>query len=349
LVGGKCGMGAKRAGKAPGIQSNGEILGHPMLREKLISTLLWSALSISAAMLADYVITIALLHDAQGYTPLITLCIATVVTLPTTFALVSGRFKLRKARDELAAARDAAVDANRIKTQFLANMSHDLRTPLNAILGFSELLAMDRFAQRRVEYAGLIHSSGAHLLDLINDLLDLSRIEAGKLELHCEPVDMESLAGECIAAVEPRARASNLTLVSTVEPHLPPVIADRRALKQILLNLLANAVKFSRSGGCVELFARLAPDGKLAFGVRDDGVGIAVEDHARVFERFGQVRHDIASAEEGTGLGLPIVKGLAEAHGGNVGLESQTGKGTCVTIWLPPERVGKPVQMAIAS
>ncbi|HEX4860640.1 MAG TPA: HAMP domain-containing sensor histidine kinase, partial [Rhizomicrobium sp.] len=319
-------MGAKRTGKAPGIQSDGEILGRPMFREKLISTLLWSALSIGAAMLADYVITIALLHDDQGYTPLITLCIATVVTLPTTFALVSGRFNLRKARDELAAARDAAVDANRIKTQFLANMSHDLRTPLNAILGFSELLALDGFAARRVEYAGLIHSSGTHLLDLINDLLDLSRIEAGKLQLHCEPVDMESLAAECAAAVEPRALASNLRLVSEVEPRLPPVIADRRALKQILLNLLANAIKFSRSGGCVELFARLTPDGKLAFGVRDDGVGIAAEDHARVFERFGQVRHDIASAEEGTGLGLPIVKGLAEAHGGSVGLESQAGK-----------------------
>src|ERR1700691_1000838 len=160
-----------------------------MVREKLISTLLWSILPIAAAMLADYGITIALLHDPKGYTPLVTLCIAIVVTLPTTYALVSGRLNLRKARDDLAAARDIAIRANLTKTQFLANMSHELRTPLNAILGFSELLALDAYAGKRVEYADLIHKSGAHLLDLINDLLDLSRIEAGKFELHSAAIN----------------------------------------------------------------------------------------------------------------------------------------------------------------
>jgi signal transduction histidine kinase len=152
--------------------------GRAMFKEKLIRTLLWSAIPIAGAMLVDYAITIALLHDYRAYTPLVTLCIATIVTLPTAYALVSGRVNLRKAHDDLAVARDAAIGANQTKTQFLANMSHELRTPLNAILGFSELLELDVFAGKRAEYARLIHNSGAHLLDLINDLLDLSRIEA---------------------------------------------------------------------------------------------------------------------------------------------------------------------------
>jgi signal transduction histidine kinase len=167
-----------------------------MFREKLITTLLWSAIPIAGAMLVDYVITIALLRDYQAYTPFVTLCITTIVTLPTAYALVSGRLDLRNMRDDLAAARDAAISADQTKTQFLANMSHELRTPLNAILGFSELLALDIFAEKRVEYARLIHNSGAHLLDLINDLLDLSRIEAGKFELHDAIVSLEELIEE---------------------------------------------------------------------------------------------------------------------------------------------------------
>jgi signal transduction histidine kinase len=320
-----------------------------MFREKLITTLLWSAIPVAGAMLVDYVITIALLHDYQAYTPLVTLCISTIVALPTAYALVSGRLNLRRALDDLAVARDVAIDANLTKTQFLANMSHELRTPLNAILGFSELLALDIFADKRVEYARLIHRSGAHLLDLINDLLDLSRIEAGKFELHSAAVDLDELVEECVTTVEPRARARRLRLIRNMERDLPLVNGDRRALKQILLNLLTNSIKFSQAGESVEVFARLVPSGEISFGVKDNGVGIAEEDRARVFERFGQGRHDVTDQETGAGLGLPIVKGLVEAHGGRVQMDSKVGQGTCVTIWLPHERLDPRVQTAIAS
>ena len=320
-----------------------------MFREKLASTLILSAACIAAAMLADYVITVLILHAYAGYTPFITLCIATIVTLPVTYVLVSSRHNLRRARDELAVARDAAINASMSKTLFFANMSHELRTPLNAILGFSELLTTDIFADRRVEYARLIHDSGAHLLDLVNDLLDISRIESGKLTLHDETIDFDDLVDECVKTMEPRARTARLRMVRTVARNLPPVICDRRALKQIVLNLTTNAIKFTRPGGTVEVFANMAPTGEFTFGVRDDGIGIAEEDRQRVLERFGQARHDITASQEGAGLGLPIVKGLAEAHGGRITLESELGEGTCVTIWLPVGRLGRRPATALAS
>lgn len=311
-----------------------------MVREKLIAALLWSAFIIASATLVDYVIMIILLHAYRSYTPFVTLSIATIVAVPATYILVSSRLNLRKARDDIASARDAAIGANRSKTLFFANMSHELRTPLNAILGFSELLATDIFAEKRVEYAHLIYSSGAHLLDLVNDLLDLSRIEAGKLELHSEMLNLEELIEECAKTVETCVCASKLQLIRTVEKDMPHVRGDRRALKQILLNLLTNAVKFSKPGGSVEVFASLVLSGELAFGVRDNGIGIAEEDQVRVFERFERARHDVTDIQEGTGLGLPLAKGLAEAHGGRIGMESRIGQGTCVTVWLPRERIG---------
>ena len=251
---------------------------------------------------------------------------------------------LRRARDDLAAARDAAIEASRAKTNFLANMSHELRTPLNAIIGFAELLSINGFAERRVEYAQLIHGSGTHLLGLVNDLLDLSRIEAGKLELQNEEDCMERLIDECLTTVGPRARNGALKLVTNLERPLPKLFGDRRALRQILLNLLANAIKFTDRGGSVEVFARHKPFEEFAFGVRDSGVGIAAEDQQRVFERFGQARHDVASTEKGTGLGLPIVRGLTEAHGGRVTLESCVGQRTSVTVWLPSDCIREAVE-----
>jgi signal transduction histidine kinase len=320
-----------------------------MFREKLVSTLGWAAVCIAGAMVADYVLTILVLKDYAAYTPLVTFCVATVIATPVTYALVSSRIDLRHARDELRVARDRAVQMDRTKTAFFANMSHELRTPLNAILGFSELLKLDVFAARRVEYANLIHGAGSHLLSLVNDLLDLSRIEAGKLELQEQPLDLSDLIEECVETVASRARARELKVVRAIEPGLPPVIADRRAVKQILLNLLTNAIKFSKQGGTIEVFARLAPSVELTFGVRDDGVGIAQGEQAHVFERFGQARGHIANPEKGTGLGLPIVKGLAEAHGGSIAMESCVGKGTCVTVTLPPDRIERPLPVALAS
>jgi signal transduction histidine kinase len=320
-----------------------------MLRSKLLSVLIWSATAVAGAMITDYVVTILLLKDYPAYTPFETLVVAIVVTIPITYALVASRFNLRKAHDDLAISRDTAIKADLAKTQFFANMSHELRTPLNAILGFSELLGLDAFADQRAEYSRLIHDAGSHLLDLVNDLLDLSRIEAGKFELHDEIVCLRDLIAECARTVEPRLRASKLRFTTALSPDLPDVIGDRRALKQILLNLLTNAIKFSRTDGLVEVFAAVVPSGELTFGVRDDGVGIAEEDQIRVFERFGQGRHDATAAEKGAGLGLPIVKGLAEAHGGRVAMKSQPAQGTCVTVWLPPERLGTRKPFAIAS
>ncbi|HEY1961003.1 MAG TPA: HAMP domain-containing sensor histidine kinase [Rhizomicrobium sp.] len=317
--------------------------------EKLLATLAWAAACIGAAMTLDYVVTICLLHNSANYTPLATFAIAALVTLPTTYALVSSRYNLRHARDDLACARDAAINAGLAKTMFFANMSHELRTPLNAIIGFSDLLATDVFANRRVEYAKLIHASGVHLLDLVNDLLEISKLEAGKLQLREESVAIDELIEECLKTVEPRSRAGKLHLAPRIEGHLPNVTADRRALKQILLNLLTNSIKFSGVGGHVEVFAYIAASGELALGVRDDGVGIAAEDLANAFEPFKLAHHDVLNVPESTGLGLPIVKGLAEGHGGHVTIESWVGEGTCVTVWLPHERLEPGRSLALAS
>ncbi|HEY1707020.1 MAG TPA: HAMP domain-containing sensor histidine kinase [Rhizomicrobium sp.] len=320
-----------------------------MLREKIVTTLVWSAMCIAGAMAADYLVTIVLLRAYASYAPLITLAVATIVSLPTTYTLVSGRINLRRARDELTKARDAALEADRAKSLFFSNMSHELRTPLNAILGFSELLSLDIFAEKRVEYAGLINNAGSHLLDLVNDLLDLSRIEAGKLELHLEPLGLATLIEECANTVEPRVRAAKLRLVRNIERSLPDATVDRRALKQILFNLLGNAIKFSEPDKTIEVFAALVTSGELAFGVKDQGVGIAPEDLAHVFERFGQARHDVSNPQEGAGLGLPIVKGLVDAHGGRIEMESAVGRGTCVTVWLPASATVAREAKAIAS
>jgi two-component system cell cycle sensor histidine kinase PleC len=347
-----------------------------MVREKLITTLVFASAIVAAAMVADFVITIVILHDPAGYTPFVTLGISTIIAIPVTYGFVSGRANLRDARDSLAKAyivaqtaradaqsalrageearakaetdRAAAIEASRAKSEFLANMSHELRTPLNAILGFSEALSIGTFAAKREEYSRLIHASGTHLLGLVNDLLDLSRIEANRVELHDEEIELDDLFHECAAIVDPGVTQKNLKLDLHMATASPCVVADRRSLRQILLNLLSNAIKFSSAGARVELFARTEPDGGLSLGVKDEGTGIPDDEQERMFERFGQGRYDISHSHKGTGLGLPIVKGLIEAHGGRVTMESTLGEGTIVTVWLPPERVGTRLQSGVA-
>jgi signal transduction histidine kinase len=319
-----------------------------MLKQKLIATLTLSALCIAAAMIFDYVVTILILRDYPGYTPMITFITAACVSIPVTFVLINSRFNLRRARDALAAARDEAVNANRSKTLFFANMSHELRTPLNAIIGYSQLLESDVFAAKRSEYAHLIRDAGQHLLDLVNDLLDISKIEAGKSQFDETDMPLGEIVAECCEIVMPRARAAHLRLTHNIAADLPLVRGDQRAIKQIVLNLLTNAIKFNIDGGSIEAFASVLPSGEIAFGVRDDGIGIAPEDRLHVFEPYGRARHEIARAQEGTGLGLPIVKGLVEAHGGRITLDSELGHGTCVTIYLPAERA-RDVPLALAS
>ena len=235
------------------------------------------------------------------------------------------------------AARESAETSSRLKSEFLANMSHELRTPLNAILGFSEIIESEVLGPgmpKYREYASDIHGAGRHLLSLINDILDLSKAEAGKLELRPEPVELDGLIEECIRLVRGRATEQKLRIVKSVAP-LPAVELDRLRMKQVLLNLLSNAIKFTQAGGTVTVEAERAGNGDVAIRVRDTGIGIAADEVPMVFEPFRQVDSKLSRKFEGTGLGLSLVRSMVELHGGTVHLESEMDKGTTVFISLP--------------
>ncbi len=245
---------------------------------------------------------------------------------------------------ELITARDEAEYANRAKSQFLAVMSHELRTPLNAIIGFSEIMFAEPYGpigdKRYKQYVQDIHGSGGHLLSIINDILDLSKIEAEQAKLNEEEVDLVALIAAVRRIMQERATAAGLTFLCESGEGLPWVRADRRALKQVLLNLLSNAVKFTPKGGQVGLRMAVDPDRGLRMIVHDTGIGIDPQDIPRAMSAFGQVDASWSRRYEGAGLGLPISRALARLHGGTLELTSQPGTGTTVTIRLPPERVG---------
>ena len=240
--------------------------------------------------------------------------------------------------EELARSRDAAENESCAKSQFLANMSHELRTPLNAVIGFSEILNRELFGklgeERYRDYARLIHESGEHLLNVVNDVLDMSRIEAGKFKIVKEPFEVGPLLTLCSDIMLPAAEKRSLTLTVDVAPGIPELPADKRACKQMLLNILSNAVKFSDPGGSVRVSAR-AVNGAVEFSVADDGIGISEMDLPKLGSPFVQADNSYDRNYEGAGLGLSVVKGLAHLHDGTMSIESTLGGGTTVTIRLP--------------
>src|SRR5690606_36705300 len=258
-------------------------------------------------------------------------------------SLIRELEQAKAASDE---ARRKAEAANFAKSKFLANMSHELRTPLNAILGFSEIMKDELLGPIANEtyrgYAGDIHKSGQHLLKLINEILDLSRIEAGRYELREEAVDLREIAAESRRLVQLDADGKGIAIVDQVRPDLPLIWADRRAVHQICLNLLSNALKFTPAGGAVYLRIGLTRNGEPFLAIIDTGHGIPKEEIPQVLSTFGQGSLALKMNQGGTGLGLPIVKGLAELHGGRFELRSEPGRGTEAIAIFPANRIMRP-------
>ena len=244
--------------------------------------------------------------------------------------------------------KDAAEQASRAKTEFLATMSHELRTPLNAIIGFSEVIKDEAFGRMNVpqyrEYSIDIHNSGIHLLAIINDILDMSKIEAGEMTPDEKPFDLAQVAGAAVRLISEDAAKRNIELISDVPDDLPAFYGDQRMIKQILINLLSNAVKFTPEKGRIKLAASADADG-FRISVADNGIGIPADKIETVLEPFGQVDSRLERAYEGTGLGLPLVKSMVKLHGGGLAIDSRVGVGTTIEIRFPASCVyGAPAE-----
>jgi two-component system cell cycle sensor histidine kinase PleC len=251
--------------------------------------------------------------------------------------------ELAEAKSNSDEARRRAEEASLAKSRFLATMSHELRTPLNAILGFSEVMKEEMFGAHSApaykEYSADIHSSGQHLLGLINEILDLSRVEAGRYELKEEAISLAGVVEDCLHLVSLRAQNRGVALREAMEAGQPRIWADERAVRQVALNLLTNAIKFTPSGGLVTVKVGWTAAGGQYLAIRDTGPGIPPEEIPIVLSSFGRGSMALKNADEGTGLGLPIVKGLVELHGGSFTLRSEVRVGTEAVVIFPPERV----------
>ncbi len=322
------------------------------------------ASSLRGALFATFVLPVAVytLAGTELWNPAEMLMAALLIGSLPYFAHVAGLINrsslmllsFRTERDALVAeldtaramsdeARHRAEEANLAKSRFLASMSHELRTPLNAILGFSEVMGKEVFGPIENptyrDYANDIHASGQHLLDLINEILDLSRIEAGRYQLIEEPVSVASVVEDCCHLMELRAGSKDIRLVRHFETALPRLLADERAVRQITLNLLSNAVKFTPTGGEIMVRVGWTAGGGQYISVKDNGAGIPADEIPVVLSAFGQGSIAIKSAEQGTGLGLPIVQGLLALHGGEFELHSRLREGTEAIAIFPATRV----------
>jgi signal transduction histidine kinase len=246
---------------------------------------------------------------------------------------------LKNSHNKLVEARQQAELANEAKSEFLANMSHELRTPLNAMIGFSEIISNQAFGpienSRYLEYINDIHNSGLHLLSIINDVLDISRIEAGKFALAKQPLRLQSVAAAALRRLHERASRRGIAILAEFAPEDLVVQADERAMGQVFHNLLDNAVKFSRDGGTVRLRMARGGSATVIVAIEDYGIGMTAQEQQRALEPFGQAQMTMSRNYGGTGLGLPITKGLIEAHGGRLAITSHPGQGTTVHLVLP--------------
>ncbi len=293
----------------------------------------------------DNYVLAALAVAAEGYFALLahrlhSTTLATLEARAEKDALIGELEQAKSISDE---ARHRAESANVAKSRFLAQMSHELRTPLNAILGFSEVMKSEIFGAHAVpvykEYSGDIHNSGVHLLNLINEILDLSRIEAGRYELNEEAVSVVNVVADCHHLLKLRASSKDITIHEMFEQGMPRVWGDERAVRQIVLNLLSNSIKFTPQGGEIWLKVGWTASGGQYISVKDTGSGIAEDEIPIVLASFGQGSNSIKSAEQGAGLGLPIAKSLIDMHGGTFTLKSKLRIGTEVIVTFPPERV----------
>jgi signal transduction histidine kinase len=303
--------------------------------------------------MAASLLAIMFLNTLSGRLTLLPMGVMYVILVVNQARAMHGRFRrtrrleqeresliasLQQANSQSMAAQERAMTANKAKSEFLANMSHELRTPLNAIIGFSEIMREQMFGalgdNRYREYSRLIHGAGTHLLGLINDVLDMSKIEAGKLELSPEQFDLKTVIGECVDMMAERAGASQIELATEVPAGALFLFADRRAVSQMLLNLLSNAVKFTLAGGRISIRAA-SRDSRIILSVEDNGVGISEADLQNLGNPFVQAHNQPGILHTGTGLGLALVRALAEKHAGSMHIESRESVGTTVRIELP--------------